>query len=239
MPKYEPKADLPALVATLQSPADSETRLSACETLLATSREAGGCSALCAAGAVQAVLHMLKALEAGALLKLSLQLLSNLSRFDAKLVSVVWRVQGGVSALLEAVRTHLQSSDSALLEALLGSLAEVTASPLNAQLLAKENGVAVLLAVVLTHLKSGPLLLQALQPLVAISRAPRHAMLLVKEGGVPALLAVLLAHLRSPELLRPALTVLRNVVLDTDAAMRLSGHSATTIVHATLQASAQ
>ena len=29
--------DLPALVATLQSPADSETRLSACETLLATS----------------------------------------------------------------------------------------------------------------------------------------------------------------------------------------------------------
>ena len=36
MPKYEPKADLPALVATLQSPADSETRLSACETLLAT-----------------------------------------------------------------------------------------------------------------------------------------------------------------------------------------------------------
>jgi len=62
--------------------------------------------------------------------------------------------QGGLSGLLDAVREQLAlpGSDPMLLRALLHSLGDVTGGPQNAQLLAKENGVAVLLGCVLSHL---------------------------------------------------------------------------------------
>jgi len=72
-------------------------------------------------------------------------------------------LQGGISALLDAMRDTLATQDASLLLALLNSLADITSSAQNAQLLAKENGIAVLLGCVLSHLKNEVVMLPALQ----------------------------------------------------------------------------
>ena len=52
---------------------------------------------------------------------------------------------------------------------------------------------------------------------------------------MPALLAAILAHLKRVEVLKAALTVLRNIVSDSQAAQRLSGQGAYRIIFAVLQ----
>jgi len=61
------------------------------------------------------------------------------------------------------MRDTLATQDASLLLALLNSLADITSSAQNAQLLAKENGIAVLLGCVLSHLKNEVVMLPALQ----------------------------------------------------------------------------
>ena len=89
--------------------------------------------------------------------------LSNLYRFDQKLVSVVVRLQGGIGALLEALREYIHCGDVEFLQALLIAISDVSNNAANAQQLVKEGGTAVVLASVLAHLKSEALLLPSLQ----------------------------------------------------------------------------
>ena len=53
--------------------------------------------------------------ESSAFLKAAAGALSNLYRFDQKLVSVVVRLQGGIGALLEALREYIHCGEPALL----------------------------------------------------------------------------------------------------------------------------
>lgn len=74
------------------------------------------------------------------------------------------------------------------------------------------------------------------QVLVSLSRHPAHIKLLVREGGVPALLAAVLAHLHRPDVCKASLSVLKNIVADDAAAMRVSGQGAYRIILAVMQA---
>jgi len=82
-------------VLTLQNTAEPfEARRSACDTLLAASKSEGSCAVLCSAGAIHSVFATVKGPgEPLALIKTALALLSNLYKFDSKLVSVVARLQ--------------------------------------------------------------------------------------------------------------------------------------------------
>jgi hypothetical protein len=72
--------------------------------------------------------------------------------------------------------------------------------------------------------------------LVSLSRHPAHISLLVREGGVPALLAAVLAHLPRPDVCKNSLSVLKNIVADDAAAVRVSGQGAYRIILAVMQA---
>ena len=193
------KEEAASLAATLQNAAEPlETRRIALDALLSASRQETACSALCSAGAVHSAFVAIKASqgEPPVLIESALSLLSNLSKFDSKLVSVVARLQvvhsmcsrcrhqtgavaahalrlafapqGGIVALLEAIREQLSMAssdlaDRALQHALLRSLSDVTHSLQNAQLVAKENGITVILGCVLSHLKDESIVLPALQ----------------------------------------------------------------------------
>tara|TARA_B110001452_G_scaffold69193_1_gene55820 strand:- start:358 stop:1053 length:696 start_codon:yes stop_codon:yes gene_type:complete len=223
------KDEAAALVAVLQSPSEaSEARCSACEAVLNLSKSDVTCAVLCSVGGIHAVVNAVKGTgESSAFLKAAAATLSNLYRFDQKLVSVVVRLQGGIGALLEALREYIHCGDMEFLQVLLVAISDVSNNAANAQQLVKEGGTAVVLASVLAHLKSEALLQPSLQILVNITRAPGHVPLLVREGGVPAVLAAILAHLRSVEVLRAALTVLRNIVTDDGSALRLGGLGST------------
>ena len=132
-----------------------------------------------------------------------------------------------------ALRESLQRGDAPSIAAVLRDLAE--SSTRDVQSFQRENGTAVVLACILTHLKLEELLLPALQVLANVSRAQSQIVLLVREGGVPAVLAAILAHLRHTEVLRAALAVLRNIVADEQSALRLGGQGAYRIVFAVLQ----
>ena len=227
-----------AVTAVLQNGSESiAARTAACDAVLELSKSEGSCAVLCSVGGIHAVVSALRGPERSpAMLKAALTTLSNLYRFDPKLVSIIARLQRGIVSILEAMREHLHTEDSSLLHALLGALSDVSNAPANAVLIAQENGTAVLLACVLAHLKDELTLLPALHVLGAISRTPSHVSLLVREGGVPALLAAILAHLKRIEVLKAALGVLRNIVSDTQAAQRLSGQGAYRIIFAVLQA---
>ena len=230
-----------AVTAVLQNASESvAARTAACDAVLELSKSEGSCAVLCSVGGIHAVVSALRGPERSpAMLKAALTTLSNLYRFDPKLVSIIARLQRGIVSILEAMREHLHSEDSSLLHALLGALSDVSNAPANAVLIAQENGTAVLLACVLAHLKDELTLLPALHVLGAISRTPSHVSLLVREGGVPALLAAILAHLKRVEMLKAALGVLRNIVSDTQAAQRLSGQGAYRIIFAVLQTHCQ
>ena len=101
-----------------------------------------------------------------------------------------------------ALRESLQRGDAPSIAAVLRDLAE--SSTRDVQSFQRENGTAVVLACILTHLKLEELLLPALQVLANVSRAQSQIVLLVREGGVPAVLAAILAHLRHTEVLRRA-----------------------------------
>lgn len=231
------KEEAVALTTTLQNSAESiEARCAACDQLLALTKNDASCAVLCSAGGIHAVINAMKsALDCEPLLKGTLLTLHNLYRFDAKLTSIVVRLQEGIAAMLEGLREHIHSSDSELLLALLTVLSNVAHNTANVQVLVKENGTAVILASVLAHLKNDALLLPALSLLVGISRYPMHISTLVREGGVPAVLAAILAHLRQVEVVRASLIVLRNIVADDHSAMRLGGQGAYRIVFAVLQ----
>ena len=230
-----------AVTAVLQNASESvAARTAACDAVLELSKSEGSCAVLCSVGGIHAVVSALRGPERSpAMLKAALTTLSNLYRFDPKLVSIIARLQRGIVSILEAMREHLHSEDNSLLHALLGALSDVSNAPANAVLIAQENGTAVLLACVLAHLKDELTLLPALHVLGAISRTPSHVSLLVREGGVPALLAAILAHLKRVEVLKAALGVLRNIVSDTQAAQRLSGQGAYRIIFAVLQTHCQ
>ena len=86
-----------------------------------------------------------------------------------------------------ALRESLQRGDAPSIAAVLRDLAE--SSTRDVQSFQRENGTAVVLACILTHLKLEELLLPALQVLANVSRAQSQIVLLVREGGVPAVLA--------------------------------------------------
>ena len=90
------KDEAAALVAVLQSASEpSDARCSACEAVLHLTRSDVACAVLCSVGGVHAVVNAVKggAGEGAAFLKAAAGALSNLYRFDQKLVSVVVRLQ--------------------------------------------------------------------------------------------------------------------------------------------------
>ena len=179
------KDEAAALVAVLQNTGDSEARASACESVLLLTKADATCAVLCSVGGIHAVVSAVKGTgESCGFLRSAALALSNLYRFDQKLVSVVVRLQGGIGALLEALREYIHCGEPDLLQALLVALSDVSNNAANAALLVKEGGTAVVLASVLAHLKSDALLLPSLQVLVHITRSPAHVPLLVREGGV-------------------------------------------------------
>ena len=181
------KDEAAALVAVLQNTAESsEARTQACEAVLALSKSdvtcvplhrashacaarshtaaPRRCAVLCSVGGIHAVVNAVKGTgESSAFLKSAALALSNLYRFDQKLVSVVVRLQGGIGALLEALREYIHCGDVEFLQALLIAISDVSNNAANAQQLVKEGGTAVVLASVLAHLKSEALLLPSLQ----------------------------------------------------------------------------
>ena len=69
------------------------------------------CAVLCSVGGIHAVVSAVKGTgESCGFLRSAALALSNLYRFDQKLVSVVVRLQGGIGALLEALREHCSRS---------------------------------------------------------------------------------------------------------------------------------
>ena len=89
------KDEAAALVAALQSTSDSEARASACESVLLLTKADATCAVLCSVGGIHAVVSAVKGTgESGSFLRSAAQALSNLYRFDQKLVSVVVRLQG-------------------------------------------------------------------------------------------------------------------------------------------------
>ena len=149
------KDEAAALVAALQSTSDSEARASACESVLLLTKADATCAVLCSVGGIHAVVSAVKGTgESGSFLRSAAQALSNLYRFDQKLVSVVVRLQGGIGGLLEALREYIHCGEPALLQALLVALSDVSNNAANAAQLVKEGGTAVVLASVLAHLKS-------------------------------------------------------------------------------------
>merc|ERR1719502_1642317 len=115
------KDEAAILTATLQNTAESaEARCMACEAVLLLTKADCTCAVLCSVGGIHAVVNAVKAADDNALLlKYAVQALSNLYRFDPKLVSVVVRLQGGIGALLEGLREHIHCGDLVFLHALL------------------------------------------------------------------------------------------------------------------------
>jgi len=112
------KDEAAALVAALQSTSDSEARASACESVLLLTKADATCAVLCSVGGIHAVVSAVKGTgESGSFLRSAAQALSNLYRFDQKLVSVVVRLQGGIGGLLEALREYIHCGEPALLQA--------------------------------------------------------------------------------------------------------------------------
>ena len=94
---------------------------------------------LCSVGGIHAVVSAVKATgESSGFLRSAAQALSNLYRFDQKLVSVVVRLQGGIGALLEALREYIHCGEAQLLQALLVALSDVSNNAANAALLVKD-----------------------------------------------------------------------------------------------------
>jgi len=226
------RRDVESVRTLLSTPINVE----AIETILSVAKTDAMLAVLCSAGGIHAVLNALKASTGNeALLKGTVLTLRHLYKFDAKLTSIVVRLQDGISAILENLRERIHCVDTELLQALLTILGDVSHNAANVQVIVKENGTAVILAAILAHLKNDQMVLPALNVLVAISRHPSHIATLVREGGVPAVLAAILAHLRRVEVLRAALTVLRSIVSDEHSAVRLGGQGAYRIVFAVLQ----
>lgn len=226
------------LVSVLQNVNESiEVRCAVCDAVLALTKQESSCSTLCGVGGVHAVINTLKnAGDCPALVKGAVQILCNLYRFDSKLMSVVVRLQDGISALLDVLRAHIQCVDIELLRATLSTLSDVSSNATNVALIVKHNGTSIVLACVLAHLKLEELLLPALQVLVNTSRSVLNVPILSREGVIPAILAIILAHMRNVEILRLALMVLRHVVADAASAIRMSGQGAYRIIFAVLQA---
>lgn len=214
-----------------------ESRLAACDAVVALTRNESTCGSLCAAGGIHAIINALKtSQDSPTLVKGTVQALCNIYKFDSKLTSVVMRLQDGIGSLLEALREHIHSGDTELLQTLLTALSDVSSNTSNVTLFIKHNGNAVVIACILAHLKYEQLLLPALQTIVNTSRSPSHVLPLSREGAVPAILAAILAHLRCAEVLKLALMALRNIVTDEAAAARVAGQGAYRIVYAALQA---
>ena len=113
------KDEAAALVAALQSPGDSDARTSACEAVLHLTKSEATCAVLCSVGGIHAVVSVLKGQrECSGVLKSAALALSNLYRFEPKLVSVVARLQGGILGLLEKLREYIHRGQPQLLQAL-------------------------------------------------------------------------------------------------------------------------
>ena len=110
------KDEVLALVATLQSPAESiEARCAACDAVIQLTKMDSACSMICSAGGVHAVINTIKAAaDCEPLLKGAVLALRNLHRFDSKLTSIVVRLQEGIGAMLEGTPLHCGATSTAV-----------------------------------------------------------------------------------------------------------------------------
>ncbi|KAJ1630844.1 hypothetical protein T492DRAFT_75307 [Pavlovales sp. CCMP2436] len=129
-------------------------RVAAAESMLQLSKSEQGCAMLCSAGGLHSLFLTLKERDVPPdVLRLCCKTLCKLYAFDGKTVAVVARLQGGIKALVDSVREHMQGGDLRLLQWLLCALSDITHTALNIAALVQASGIPIALATLLAHLR--------------------------------------------------------------------------------------